>query len=191
MNSEQRYDHYKETNELCRNAQKQRDRYFLFMCIAIFALLMLSAYPAESVAMISEGIKEAAGFTLVVGLQVIQSFCWMLYLWVTLRYYQRSIYVERTYKYIDLLEKELGITREGTAYAENYPAVLNVIHWVYQWFFPIMALCSTGAKIIWEHSATQSILFFGIDAVVASLIALTTILYWAYIHPFGKPKQKK
>lgn len=193
MNNEQKYDHYKETNELCRNAQKQRDRYFFFMCIAIFVLLMLSAYPTESITMISEGVKEAAGFTPIVGLHVIQSFCWMLYLWVTLRYYQRSVYVERTYKYIDLLEKELGITREGVAYAENYPAVLNVIHWVYQWFFPIMALCSTGAKLIWEYSTAQNFVFFWIDAVVALLIALTTLLYWVYIHPIQKrkPRQKK
>ena len=191
MNNEQRYDHYKETNELCRNAQKQRDRYFFLMCIAILGLLLLSAYPDESISMISEGVNEAVGFTPSVGMHVIQTFGWMLYLWITLRYYQRSVYVERTYKYIDCLEKELGISREGAAYAVDYPAVLSVIHWIYQWFFPVIALCSTVAKIIWEHLHMQSIVFFGIDAAVALLIILTTIMYWRYIHPIPKSNKKK
>lgn len=191
MNDEQKYDHYKETNELCRNAQKQRDRYFFSMCIAIFILLMLSGYPTESITMISDGMKEAVGITPTVGLHVIQSFCWMLYLWTTLRYYQRSVYVERTYKYIDALEKKLGITREGAAYAEDYPAILNVIHWIYQWFFPIVALLSTGVKLVWEYSDKQSTVFFCLDAVVACLITITTILYWVYIHPLPEKKKKK
>ena len=115
----------------------------------------------------------------------------MLYLWTTLRYYQRSVYVERTYKYVDALEKKLGITREGTAYAKDYPAILNVIHWIYQWFFPIVALLSTGVKLVWEYSDKQSTVFFCLDAVVACLITITMILYWVYIHPLPEKKKKK
>ena len=191
MKDEQLYDHYKETNELCRNAQKQRDRYFFLICVAIFILLMLSAYPSESILMISDGLKEAVGVTPTVGLHVIQSFGWMLYLWITLRYYQRSIYVERTYKYIESLEEKLGITREGTAYEEDYPAILNMIHGVYQLFFPIVTLLSTVVKIIWEYSNQRSIAFYCLDTVVAILIIVTTILYWLCIHPLPKLRKKK
>lgn len=191
MNDERLYDHYKDTNELCRNSQKQRDRYFFLMSIAIFVLLLLSAYPTETVSMIEAGVQEAAGFTPTLGMHVIQSFCWMLYLWVTLRYYQRSVYVERTYTYIDTLEKKLGITREGSAYAESYPAVLNVIHWVYQWFYPVMILLATVTKVVWEYHTKLSTVFLVVDMAAATFIVLTTILYWLFVHPLPKRNNKK
>lgn len=148
---EKLYDHYKETNDLNRQAQRARDKSFLSVCLTMFVLFLLAAYPNETFSMLADGVKESIGINVNIGINVIQSFAWLLLLWFLMRYFQKVIYIERQYCYVQKLERKLEISREGDDYLGDYPVILNIIHIIYQYFFPIALGILLIVRIIWEY----------------------------------------
>lgn len=178
---EKLYDHYKETNELNRQAQKARDKSFLWVCLTLLVQFLLAAYPNETFGMLTEGVKESVGVNINIGINVIQSFFWLLLLWLMMRYFQKVVYIERQYHYVQKLEEKLGISREGDDYLENYPALLNIIHWIYQYFFPIALGILLAIRIIWECCQPQHWPFKLFDSFACILCLVLLIAYWVFI----------
>ena len=184
--SEHLYDHYEKTNELNRQAIKDRDRYFFIVCVILMALYLLAIYPIQTVTMISDGLKESIGVTIGLSINVIQVFVWLLLLWFLMRYCQRVVYIERQYHYLQHLEKSLEITREGDDYLKNYPAVLNYIHGIYQWAFPIIMFTLILGKIVWEYINKLYWLFLVIYTVLALMCLILLVTYWFFLRRRNK-----
>lgn len=184
--SEHLYDHYEDTNELNKQAIKDRDKYFFIVCFILMVLYLLTVYPEQTVTMLSDGIKESIGATIGLGVNVIQVFVWLLLLWFLMRYCQRVVYIERQYYYLQHLEKQLNITREGDDYLKNYPAVLNLIHGIYQWAFPIILFTLILVKIVWEFLSKLYWPFLVIDSALALICLILLVTYWLFLRRKNK-----
>ena len=136
------YDHYKETYDLSKQAQKRRNKLFVWLCVL-----------------------EALSFLILIKPNVVlQTFLWIVIAYTTLQYCQDSLYIERLYPYLGKLEKEISglskskiFEREGAGYLNNYPMVLNFADLFYKMFCPILFVGINSVRIIREWSGCMSL----------------------------------
>lgn len=147
------YDHYKETCEICRNHEKDRNKLFTIVCILLTILFLFTIAEESTLGLLQAWTKEKYNYDFTLSVDTIQSLIWILLLYFTIRYYQQCIRIERLYNYIHDFEKEISIelgfviTREGKNYLQKYPWVLNFIWIIYTVIFPVLYLVLIVTKI--------------------------------------------
>lgn len=185
------YDHYKETFALSKTAQERRNKSYVVLCIleAISFLMLIS--PEKVVKVINTEIFEYLKDSLIIGNTIIQSLLWIMITYVTIRYCQDTIYVERKYSYLSKLEKRIsGILsedlfgREGREYLDNYPAVLNIIDLFYKMFSPILFLLINALRLVVEWYQTErNTIALVCDTSMFTMVSLVLLAYFFRIHP--------
>lgn len=165
-------DHYKDTFQLILYHWKVRNRLFIYILI-ILALIGLDSFSPGSLselvnAYIKNKVPEAPTF----GFDVIGIVTWFLLLSLVIQYYQRSIFVDREYHYIQRLEEqicsEMGddyVTREGKAYFSRtgrtdeggkQPVFIRGVGPIYVYAFPILLMLFVGWKIFHDCCPPKS-----------------------------------
>jgi len=153
------HDHYKETFARVREVEATRDRLFLWV-IGLFALLILEiGYPTA----VAKSLGKLTIFGGEVNLQALPlapllNASWVLTLVIGLRYCKASIWVDRQYPYVHMLEEVISplvgggdcYRREGKVYLEAFPKLLDVAWIAYTFLFPAILLFATAGLIIWE-----------------------------------------
>lgn len=183
------YDHYKETDELRRNAQGKRDKSFVFVCILEVFSFFLLIKPEEALTIFLDGINNKWETSISLGLGVLQTLLWILVIYATIQYIQSVLYVERSYRYQSKLEKELSqeirkvISREGDNYTENYPMVSNFIDLFYKMFCPILFLVINSVHIYKEWVQTPKVNFRLVcDTMLYTALFVILWFYFFEIH---------
>lgn len=184
------YDHYKESFSLSKEAQAQRNKDFIWLCIlqalAFFAVIR----PEQAFGLILDGINSKLDMTLSLGNSVIQTLLWTLNTYVMIRYIQNALYVERQYVYLKQLEEKLTVqcpnsifTRESSHYKKNYPMVLNFIDLFYKMLMPILFAVINTVHIHKEWVSLQKItLALVCDMLLYIAIFVITWFYFFEIH---------
>lgn len=140
------YDHYKETCEICRNKEKDRNKLFIMVGILLTLLFLFMIAEDNTIKIFYEVLQEKYDLDVTLSVETIQSLIWGLLLYFTIRYYQQCISIERMYQYIHQIEErmsnelEFEIIREGKNYLQEYPWILNYIWIIYTVVFPIVYL---------------------------------------------------
>lgn len=182
------YDHYKDTYALHMDMRKKRDTFFIILCIGIALLFCFLLNPSDVFDSLYKMIQGYLSLELPFQITVIQSFVWVIVLYIFIRYIQINIYIERQYKYIEQLENkiseqaEIEFNREGKNYENEYPLVLNMIHIIYVWVFPIMSILIIVLKIYFEKIQNINIIPFIFDTMIALFIILLNIFYLIFLH---------
>jgi hypothetical protein len=176
------YDHYKDTCDNNRQDCGSRNKMFIGVCVCVAALFLLVVDSGGAVSTLSSWLQSQHGITLGISISVIQTLIWVLLLYLSIRYFQLNMGIERQYGYIRKLEKRLGksglaVNREGEGYLDGYPKILDAVHIIYTWVFPIMLILSIITKIVFEWQPLSGIAFMIINTVVAAIIVVLTILY--------------
>ena len=185
------YDHYKETDELRRNAQGKRDRSFLCVCTLEAFSFFLLIRPKEALSILLDGINSQWETSINLGLGILQTLLWILVLYAMIQYIQSVLYVERSYRYQNKLEKELSqeirnaISREGGSYTENYPMVSNFIDLFYKMLCPILFFVINSVHIYKEWIQTSEVNFRLICNTVL-YVALFVILWFYFFEIHAK-----
>lgn len=178
-------EHYKDTFQLILYHWKVRNRLFIYIII-ILALVGLDSYSPGSLsklvnAYITHKVPKAPTF----GFDVIGTLAWFLLLSLVIQYYQRSIFVDRQYRYVQRLEEqicsEMGgdyITREGKAYFSRkgtadeggkQPLFIRGVGPIYVYAFPILLIVFVILKLIRECYPPKCLIQFlniGIGIVI-------------------------
>ena len=181
------YDHYKETYSLHLEVRKKRDTSFVMLCIGITLLFCFLLDPAGVFESIYEMIKDHFSLELPFKSTIIQSFVWVMVLYFFIRYFQSSIYIERLYKYIGELENtvsknyQIKFDRESKSYEDNYPIILEIIHFIYMWIFPILSIVIIVLKIYFEFININNIVSLIFDIIIAIMIIGLNICYLFFI----------
>lgn len=183
------YDHYKESNVLSQNAQKERNKLFKHLCLAILFNLIFLIYPDEIIDILSQFFNNNYSITISITYIIIQSSCWILITYLLIQYLHKNIYVERQYTYLKNLEEEIGnelktkvFNRESGNYLNNYPLILDVLDYFYKWFLPIAIVLINGIKLYYEY-VNKVCLFLKItDTLCFSFIFLLIVLYLKMLH---------
>lgn len=157
------YDHYKESLLLSKEAQTRRNKSFVILCFLEVLSLLILARPESAFGIINIGVSSKIGEKIMLSNEIIQSLIWVLIAYVTIRYCQDTIYVERSYSYLECLEKKISqllkdnlFSREGENYRNNYPAVLNLIDLFYKTLMPIICFMINLFHIVeeWRNRKT-------------------------------------
>ena len=178
------YDHYKDTVALMKDAQRDRDRFFVVMCILLALLFVFNLDPLSTLSTIQQIAKNQWGVVSIPETSVIRSLLWGLLLYYTIRYIQRNIYSERLTNYIHTIEKtfqlntDLPICREGGNYLQEYPQVLDLIHYIYTIIFPVLYLCLIIIVFINEFQNGNP----PINGIIAALDFILVVFYMVFLY---------
>ncbi|WP_147533378.1 hypothetical protein [Bacillus marasmi] len=184
------YDHYKESFVYIREYLKLRDKLFMLVLLVLTGMFLLLTVPQSSVDAVSQIVKEKLKLKLSMNIVFINSMFWFILLSLVVRYYQTSSLIERQYKYIHQVEKNLCnlvgeelFYREGKAYLNNYPAFSWWTWFLYTIFFPILLIVVTSYKMIIEFIGRKKIdINIILDSTFCSMILISTVLYLIALH---------
>lgn len=182
------FEHYKETCEICRNNEKDRNQLFVSVCILLTTLFLLMISETSVTGMFLVWIKEKFHYDLEISVDIIQSLVWTLLLYFTIRYYQLCIGIERLYHYIHDVEEKLSamlgmdISREGRRYLQEYPMVLRFIWCFYTIFFPVVYFVLIVAKMVIELCMSAWNLNLFIHILIGLCAMTLTIFYMIFLH---------
>lgn len=182
------YDHYKETFAIIKGSLSQRNRFFVLVFLVV-TLQFLFATSAESISfLIITVIQEKYKIDISDQMSIIQSLLWLVLLYLTMRYYQVNVYVERQYNYIHSLEQDIEnkaqvkFDREGGDYLSNYPKMNSFMDILYKWIFPIIYCFIICYKIIGEFLISKIGFLMLLDIVLFLACFILTILYLIFLH---------
>lgn len=182
------YNHYTETCEIQRNSTKERNKLFIFLCLIIGLQYLLMISNDATVFSINSLLKEKWSIDFTFSATIIQCVCWIFFLYVSMRYIQSNVYIERQYNYIHNIEEKLSnndnilVEREGKAYLDDYPFVSNYIDFIYKWVMPIVFVITASLKIILEIINFYNFLALTFDIVLAILVIILWVAYLIFLH---------
>lgn len=186
-NAELLYNHYKDSCDICRKCEQDRNKLFATVFVLLIVLFLFLTAESSTVEIIQAVVKEKYKINLSLSIDIMQSAVWLLLLYYTIRYYQLSIQIERLYIYIHKTEEKiselssLNITREGKEYLKNYPLILNCIWFAYTIMFPMLYLLCVIVKLCFELKSggyLMKILHF----LCGSGCVIITAFYLDFIH---------
>ena len=176
------YKLYSDTFTLHQENIRNRNKCFLELCIFI-SILFFYSYDSElTIAFVNAFINKYTNANISFQFYIIQSLIWVITLYLTMRYYQLNIAIERRYPQLDSLEKQLSengnldFGREGKDYAAEYPLFLNLIDFFYKWVFIAVYLTVIFIKIFSENPQQPSFIFDLIMSI--GCISLTILYFW-------------
>lgn len=179
------YRYYNDAFELSREAQKNRGKYFIYLCIIIAIQFMFIYDPSIASAILKALFIKLIDANVVLNIYILQTFIWVIFLYISIRYYQTNVYIERQYACIRKIENDLTeisnlkIDRESVNYLNEYPLILNVISFVYKYIFPFIYLVAVIAKILSEHS-TGVLYLIDLTASIFCIIITTLYVYFLF-----------
>lgn len=200
------YDHYKESNSLRKQAEKDRNKFFVLLCVFEMLSFLVWVNPVKAMALMTLAIILGSGIDgkdtldtisgwdaqFLFGNTVLQTFLWVLIVYATVRYVQATMYVERQYSYLDSLENAISqktngmiFSREGANYRgnNNYPMVLNFIDLYYKMFSPILFLAINTMRIRMEWTQQSTVTLSLIcDSILYLAVLIVTWFYFFEIH---------
>lgn len=192
------HDHYKETFARILNVEKSRDRLFLAV-IGLFALLCLEiGYPAAFGGSLPKVNIAGGEFQLAaLPLPALLNITWALTLVITLQYCRTTVWLDRQYPYLHDLEEAISpavggnlYRREGKAYLNEYPLLLDVTWFAYSILFPFIIMSAAALLVIWEFThLSYPLLHLVFDAIMTIILICLLLLY--RVEPYVDRKSKR
>lgn len=183
------HEHYRDSCSLMQGQRTARDRYF-YLVIAVVTVAWFDVVtPQDFSAIVGEILKSHFQLTVAPDLAYLRSVLWFLLLGITIRYFQTSLSVERSYDYIHDLEAVLAkevhnaFGREGAAYLSKYPLFLRWAHFLYVIATPAILLAVVFRWTVAQLRAWNPAHWTGLDwfdVLVSAAIAVSVVLYWRF-----------
>lgn len=173
--------HYKDSYDIHLGTRKEREIVFyaLLIVTSFFSFQISSIDTANGI--IADVLKQTGGITIDKKSGVIPSLFWLLLFGLSTKFYQIHTRIEREYAYLHKIEDLINahypstaaFTREGKSYLTNYPKISDLIHFLYNFIFPLMIILSITTRVYKdEFSYFNSILFLSI------LSTTLTYMFW-------------
>lgn len=174
------YDHYKDSFEQQKGYIKERDRLTLYLIVLVAVIFLLDAN--RSLLMdVSTTFQEQKIGKAVVDFKIIASILYFAFMWLSMRYYQINLTIEKAYSYIKLCEDRLSakgeyrINREGGDYLKNYPWLKWVAHRIYVFLFPLLIIVASIVSIVQECCCDDTNRL--INILFLSIVVVLSLLY--------------
>ena len=195
-------DHYKDTFQHIQYHWKLRNRFFVYVLILV-AVIALDTYQPGVLsdlvnAYIAKTLQSSGQGLPALDFAVIRSATWFLLLSLVIQYYQRSIHVDRQYRYIANLEEQICqvmggdfVTREGKAYSSKtgvfkrgekgkQPLFLRAVGPLYVYFFPLILILLVILKVLKEDMPPNQITNW-FNIVIGVVIVLYNVFYVVWV----------
>jgi hypothetical protein len=153
-------------------------------------------YPNNIYQNIQELSFGTLGININFELKVLESFNWFIIMYLTIRYYQINVNIEKNYKYIHQIENELEkkyklpIYREGRNYLDPYPFFLTISYWFYKYAFPIINIICIVTKVVCNFINKLSLPFLVISILATLFLTIINISYLIFNYRLWKGGKK-
>ena len=191
------YDHFKDSYELSKRAQEQRNKYYIILCILESLSFLMLLNTSEAITFIHEIINYKSEHPIQLGSSIIESLLWILIMYISIRYCQNTIYVERQYKYIHKLEEKIAdelsiysFNRESYNYLSYRPFVLKLIHFFYTWISPTIFIFINSVRIVLETTTLKWNVYLFLDIFVYLITTVLSITFVIFLN-FKNEKTNK
>ena len=188
------YDHYKETVRVSADMQAKRNALFVYVCVFELVNFLMLLFPQVINSALSAFLLETYKVSVSELLGLLPTGIWLITTYVLVRYFQTTIYVERQYPYIKVIEDEIAketklscFDRESKAYLNNYPTALNLIHIFYTWMIPVLLQIINTVKIFLEWRAMSNAVTTWANTVIYVFLLVLTVLFLIFMHRPTKP----
>ena len=174
------YDHYKDSFDQQKRFLKERNRLTVYIILLIALLFMMSSNRIVLIEVSSSLQKQNIGKDLL-DFNIVATALYFVFMWLTMRYYQINLTIEKTYEYIKRCETNIStkgtfkIDRESGDYEKNYPWLKWVTYRVYVYVFPVLIVVAAVVSIInglGNQNANRCL-----DIVFLSIVVVLSILY--------------
>ena len=91
------YDHYKNSYELSKQYQSDRNKLFIILTLIIALHFLFIIEPDSLLHSLYGWLNESFKINIAIEFSIIQSLLWFVLLYFTIRYYQVNTYIERQY----------------------------------------------------------------------------------------------
>jgi hypothetical protein len=195
-------DHHKDTFQHILYHWQVRNRLFIYVLV-LLAVTALDTYSPDSIARMVNGyiaklLDTPENAAPLFDFKVIGCVIWFLLLSLVISYYQRSISVDRQYRYIDQLEQQLCaemggdfITRESKSYysktgayrpnePQQQPWFIRLVGPLYTYFFPAILVMFIGYKLYKQDLPPKDVTDV-FNLVIGSVIILYNFLYVLWV----------
>jgi hypothetical protein len=177
-------DHHRECSAEMRQCVRVRNRMFIFAVLVLAGITLRSWDSASGERILALALDRVIGAHADVDRVILSVLLWAGLLFVTARYFQTAVHVERYYKHLARLETEMSellgdelLARESTGYLKDYPLFSDWMHLLYTWMFPLALLAVTIWSIAIEIRLSESAPDALVPVAVGGLAATSTALY--------------
>jgi len=177
-------EHYNSTVADFKELGKSRERNFLAILVLLGVMAFQFISPNQSKDILTQFVQNQLNIDVSLSINIIGSLVWFSLLYVSIKYFQTVINIEKQYNYTHKLEAELSknydeevFTREGKAYLNNYPIFSEWVHILYWYIFPALFFITITAKIIGEYLVSTDKLPFIFNAIIYLCLVISTGLY--------------
>lgn len=184
-------DHYKETFELLKAVTVKRDRFYLYILIVVFLLLLYMSAPIAISDWLNTFITEQSGgsgtytYTGLIDSSFVGAILLLGLLVLSHTYFQTVLHVERQYDYIYLLEEQLSgeyngkaFIREGEHYRKNKRKFSNWTVFIFWVLSPLLFLTFIIVWLIFLFGKSgASCTYLVVDSMI-SLSMLTSLVFY-------------
>ncbi|MBE6022894.1 MAG: hypothetical protein E7231_06625 [Cellulosilyticum sp.] len=177
------YDHYKETCEIVRSWEKNRNSLFIRVWIFMGILFLFSIDKDSLMGILQAWSKSTYDCDIMFSSSIIQVVLWIILLIYTLRYYGININIDKKYDYIHKLEDQINtiemdsITREGKSYLNNYPCLNNITYYSYRVIIPIIYSICIGIKLYLEFKSQDVLTVMIFQGTIGGLCFCVNIVF--------------
>jgi hypothetical protein len=186
-------EHYQKTFEVTLEVWNQRNKTFLLLLAVVGGATLLTFNAAQAQPLLVDliakllSIQDASRHkelraSFPYGL--IQAILLMIVLYLTLVLYHRTMFIQRSYKYLGKLEGEIrsglnldttsaAFTREGAFYEGNTPRLRHAVAIAYVGMLGLLLLAFLGMRIFSDFAAGSYLL-----GILDVLVASPTLLFF-------------
>ena len=174
------YDHYKDSFEQQKSYLKERNRLTVYIILLIAMLFMMNGNRIVLIEISSSLQKQNIGKE-VIDFNIVTTALYFVFMWLTMRYYQICLTIEKVYEYIKRCEMNIStggsfkIDRESGDYVKNYPWLKWVTHRIYVYLFPVLIIVASVVSIIFVWSNQNANRF--LDTTFLSVVVILSVLY--------------
>ncbi len=186
-NIELLFQHYNDTYSITNETLHMRNNLFICLFLTICFLFLFAISPENMSNIVNSFLKENYKLDFTAQISLIQTSLWIILLYLTMRYFQTNIQIERHYAYLSKLENELTkeglkIDREGNNYLKDYPFICDFIDILYKYFFPLFYIVVIVYKIVKEWKINNEItISLIINSIIFVLSVFLCFLYIVYL----------
>lgn len=183
------FEQYRETNAKNQSAIKTRNWYFVALLVVVGISAVLASNPDLLLEVILSVARERFGMEappLNAGAADVMS--WTATLYLFMRYVQLAIGIERSYAYLNALERDLrdalgsdAFCREGDVYARDYPFALNLVDFVYKVVFPFAFLLACLAHMLTTVKMGFDWPYLMLAVLMFGLTVILLFSYWKFL----------
>lgn len=183
-------EHYRDTFTILQSYLRSRDRFFLLVIVVATVMLFQVFSPDEASIATGQFIAAKVGIEQPLNVSFLGSVTWVIFLWLTVRYFQTVVLIERQYDYFHHLETVLSsyydgkvFTRESKTYLQNYPKFSDWTWALYTIMFPLLLIGVVVLKAVneWQNLADPRWLLC-VNAVIAAGVFISVFLYLLQVH---------